>query len=266
MNACAASYFALCILSILLCRPVFAEDDIDPTMDESRPFGSQLMYDTGYIFTAPAHWDKEDWMQVGVVAAIVGTAALFDKCESDREVDGSNNLDGLAMRLEPFGESYSLATLLGFYSVGKLADSPRAIAVGEDGLTASIISALVTGTLKSAVGRSRPSQTTDNDTIHPFQGNHSFPSGHTTQAFAVASVISAHYDSPWVDATAYSVATLAGYSRHEHNAHWGSDILAGAAIGFVIGHSVVKLNEENRSHLSVENTESGPMLQLTIPF
>jgi hypothetical protein len=272
MNA-AASRSIFFALSTLLCAPVFADDreqaasdDVDPSSSTPRSFGSQLLYDTGYVFTAPARWDTTDWMHAGLVAAVIGTSALFDKRESDPGGDSSNNLDNLAKKLEPFGERYSLATLLGFYGIGKLTDSPREIAVGEDGLTASIVSALVTSTLKVTVGRARPSQTADKTDFHPFQGDQSFPSGHTTEAFAVASVISAHYDSPWVDTAAYSVATLVGYARHEHNMHWTSDIVAGAVIGYAVGHTVVKLNDENRSHISIGYGESGPMLQLTIPF
>jgi hypothetical protein len=205
-------------------------------------------------------------MYAGLATGVILASTLFDKPESDAAGDNSNSFDEFAKKAEPFGERYSLATLLGFYSVGKLTDSPREIAVGEDGLTASIISSLVTGTLKVAVGRARPSSTSDRDVFHPFGGDQSFPSGHTTEAFAVASVISAHYDSPWVDTAAYSIAGLVGYARHEHNAHWTSDIVAGAIIGTTIGHTVVKLNDENRSHISIGYNENGPMLQLTIPL
>jgi membrane-associated phospholipid phosphatase len=37
----------------------------------------------------------------------------------------------------------------------------------------------------------------------------------------------------WVPPVAYSLATLVGLSRIYDNAHWGSDVLAGAAIGFL---------------------------------
>src|SRR5204862_459002 len=109
---------------------------------------------------------------------------------------------------------------------------------------------------------------TDSSTeFHPLGHDQSFPSGHTTQAFTVASVISAHYDSPWIGAMAYTVASLVGYARHEHQAHWPSDIVAGAAIGIGVGRTVVRLNEENRgARLSLGMSDHGFGATITIPF
>ena len=68
----------------------------------------------------------------------------------------------------------------------------------------------------------------------------------------MASVIAAHYEPLWIKATAYSVASLVGYSRIYHNAHFASDVLAGAAIGSLVGTSLVAFNERLRgSHVSL---------------
>lgn len=237
--------------------------------DAQRPFGRQLLYDTRYILTSPTRWDAEDWKWAGLAAGtIVGAGVLFDKRESDEAADREKPLEKLATRLEPFGAQYSLLTIAGFYAGGKLFDSPRAVAVGEDGLAASIIaSGIITPFIKWAVGRVRPAETSDPTNFHPFDHSYSFPSGHTTQAFAVASVISAHYDSLAISVPAYGIATLVGYARHQHNAHWTSDIVAGAVIGTTVGLTVVKLNEENRGNrIAIVPTENGPMVALVVPF
>ena len=83
---------------------------------------------------------------------------------------------------------------------------------------------------------------------YPFSGSdNSFPSGHATQAFAVASVISAHSDQVWVSVTAYTIAGLVGFARIYHNAHWTSDVTAGALIGTFVGRGVVALNKKLRA-------------------
>ncbi len=267
---------------LFVCAPVVADDLQRPplaattevssngeSLREPRSFASQLVYDTKYIFTAPTRWDSDGWTQFGLAAAtVLGAAILADKPERDPIDDRENRIDKLAKKLEPFGGSYSAVTLAGFYGIGKLTNSPKAMAVGEDGLTASLIaSGLISGVTKVVVGRTRPSNTSDKTDFHPFSGDHSFPSGHTTQAFTVASVVSAHYDSPWVSTVSYTVASLVGYARHEHNAHWTSDIVAGAAIGLAVGHTVVKLNEDNRgARMSAVIGESGPMMALMIPL
>lgn len=235
----------------------------------ARGFGGQLVYDTKYILSAPVRWDARDAMWFGVAAAaVLGTGILADKNEGDAASDSEHRIDRLASKVEPFGAGYSFLTLAGFYAGGKLFDSPRAQAVAEDGITASIIAGgIISPLVKWAVGRVRPANTTDRTDFHPFGHNHSFPSGHTTEAFTVASVISAHYDSLWLDATAYSTAALVGYARHQHQAHWPSDIAAGAILGIAVGRSVVRLNDENRgAHIGLIPSENGPMVGLIIPL
>ena len=83
------------------------------------------------------------------------------------------------------------------------------------------VTALVTSTLKVAVGRTRPSG-----------GTHSFPSGHTSAAFAAASLIDENQGGA-LGVSAYGLAGLTGYSRIESKAHYPSDVLAGAAIGIL---------------------------------
>jgi membrane-associated phospholipid phosphatase len=72
------------------------------------------------------------------------------------------------------------------------------------------------------------------------RGEGSFPSGHTIAAFSVATVFADRYRrhrwAPWV---AYGLAGLVGFSRITLQAHFPSDIFAGAALGSVISHYVV---------------------------
>ena len=71
-------------------------------------------------------------------------------------------------------------------------------------------------------------------------------SGHATQAFALATVVAEHYESPWVTATSYGLASLVGLARMNNDAHWASDVVAGAAIGCFVGDVVVKTNGRHR--------------------
>jgi membrane-associated phospholipid phosphatase len=101
--------------------------------------------------------------------------------------------------------------------------------------------------LKYAVGRARPNADRGTHYFTPFSSsNASFPSGETTQAFAVASVIAAHYDPLWVSVSSYGVASLVGIARIYEDAHWTSDALAGALIGTAVGTAIVHYNEKRR--------------------
>jgi membrane-associated phospholipid phosphatase len=76
-------------------------------------------------------------------------------------------------------------------------------------------------------------------------------SGHTTEAFTLASVISEHYQEPWIEISAYGLAGTVGYARLNNNRHWPSDVLAGAVVGTFVGKTVVRFNQEHRK-ISIE--------------
>ena len=59
-----------------------------------------------------------------------------------------------------------------------------------------------------------------------------FPSGHTTTAFSVATVLSDAYDASWVPYVSYSFAGLVGVSRIMECEHWASDCFVGALLGY----------------------------------
>ncbi len=68
----------------------------------------------------------------------------------------------------------------------------------------------------------------------------SFPSGHAISAFAVASVFSARYGRRrWVPWVAYGLATFVALSRIPDQAHFPSDVFAGAALGYAVSRFVV---------------------------
>jgi len=61
----------------------------------------------------------------------------------------------------------------------------------------------------------------------------SFPSGHTSEAFANAAFLSMEYRnrSPWYGVAGYTIAAATGYLRMYNNKHWFSDVIAGVGIG-----------------------------------
>lgn len=76
---------------------------------------------------------------------------------------------------------------------------------------------------------------TGTKTDRPNGGARSFPSGHTSFAFAMAHFMHKEYGetSVWYSVAAYTCATAVGIMRVEKNAHWISDVVAGAGIGIL---------------------------------
>jgi membrane-associated phospholipid phosphatase len=98
--------------------------------------------------------------------------------------------------------------------------------------TAVTITFLTTAALKTA---------RNNDT--PNGKNRAWPSGHTSSSFTVASVLDEYYG-PKVGIPAYIIASLVAYRMMDTGDHWGSDIVFGATLGWVVGHTVAKQDKD----------------------
>jgi membrane-associated phospholipid phosphatase len=213
--------------------------------------GAIALKDAFSILGAPLHWDGKDWLVFGGIAAgVTAVGFAFDiPMRNKTQAHQTSTLDELTKVVEPFGAGYSWAVIGAYGVAGFLFHDPDAKDIFFDSAIASLLaSGIITPTLKFVVGRDRPNESVSSTSFHPFSGSdNSFPSGHATQAFAVASVISAHSDQVWVSVAAYSVAGLVGFARIYHNAHWTSDVTAGALIGTFVGRGVVALNKKLRS-------------------
>ncbi|GAB3541846.1 phosphatase PAP2 family protein [Pontibacter brevis] len=69
---------------------------------------------------------------------------------------------------------------------------------------------------------------------------HAFPSGHTAYAFTIATFMDKEFrhKSPWVSVVSYGIAGGTGVLRVLNNAHWMSDVLAGAGVGILSVNAV----------------------------
>ena len=215
-----------------------------------KDIGNMALKDTVTILGAPLHWTPKNWLVFGGVAAgIVAVGFAFDyPMRNKTQANQTAALDDMTRVVEPFGTEYSWAVIGAYGIAGYLFHAPDAREIFFDSVMASILaSGIITPTLKFVIGRERPDESASTTSFHPFSGSdNAFPSGHATQAFAVASVISAHSDQVWVSVTAYTLAGLVGFARIYHNAHWTSDVTAGAAIGTFVGRGIVALNNRLR--------------------
>jgi hypothetical protein len=216
-------------------------------------FPRLVLIDARDVLGAPLSWKAPQWERFSLGVAGVGVAALLDRTVRDAELrDHSRFSDQVAKDFEQFGQTGAFGVMGAFYVAGWATDNARARSVGEDGLISTLIAGgIVTPVLKFAVGRRRPRETDKTFDVKPLGGGASFPSGHTTEAFAVASVIATHYDSGWVKGAAYSSAALVGFARIHHRAHFLSDVTAGALIGTATGRAVVHRNDEERRRLAM---------------
>jgi len=125
----------------------------------------------------------------------------------------------------------SIASPLIIFSVGLIKNDSmlksKGVYVGET----ILVSAFISTALKYIVNKERPFVT------YPFiekatsAGSPSFPSGHTSDAFATATSLSIAFPKWYVIAPSFLWAGAVGYSRMDLGVHYPSDVLAGAVVG-----------------------------------
>jgi membrane-associated phospholipid phosphatase len=207
-----------------------------------------------HLATAPLRWREDDLR--AIAAAGVAIFALSSLDEAGRAMlrrNESSTLDDVATELERAGTVQNYYVLGALFVAGVAFDDTKARSTAAEGVASSLIAAgIITPTLQRLIGRSRPRKDHPSHTFHPMSGNLSFPSGHTTQAFAVASVIATEYDHPAVQVLAYGLATGVAASRMYHRAHFVSDVATAALIGTVVGRTVARYGQRQRGMLPVQ--------------
>jgi undecaprenyl-diphosphatase len=133
---------------------------------------------------------------------------------------------------------------LGFLATGIIRKDRKAEDTGFLLLTAAILNYGITYGMKNAVNRKRPYDALNNvHTVGSTERSASFPSGHTSSAFTVATMVSLNYPKWYVIVPCYVWAGLAGYSRMAIGMHYPSDVLMGAAVGAGSAYLIYKLRK-----------------------
>ena len=217
------------------------------------PVWKLFVIDAREILTAPSRWTGHDWTVFGIGVAGAAALTLEDKHLRTEALRGDSPLETkLANDFRYFGNYAAFGILGAFYIGGRIGHDDKAQETALDGLVASILAgAVITGGIKEIAGRVRPASHQGVYTFHPFSGNASFPSGESTEAFAVASVVSTEYPHLWVDIVAYGTASLVAFARMREDGHWASDVAFGALIGTTVGRAVVHLNRRLRARVNV---------------
>lgn len=152
-----------------------------------------------------------------------------------------------------FGDPGAIIIGAGMWAGEALSHDQTTSIDGLRSLESIAVASIVTWAAKGIGGRARPYADSTNSGDwrlgRGFRGGgqyQSFPSGHTTAAFAFASAITTRVaqrsaaDARWLGPMLYGAAALTGLSRIYDHQHWASDVLLGAAIGTVSGLVVVR--------------------------
>ncbi len=203
----------------------------------------------------PLFTTKAAWLAAGTV---LGTAALTlaDRGITEELRDPGPQRSGMlrsaARGFNWLGDPGTVVISAALYGSGRLLHHPPLAELGLRSAEALAISGAATALIKGLAGRDRPYLNDRDPDDYAFghgfgRGGHtSFPSGHATAAFAVASVVAAESGLRWpraarfVTPIAYAMATSVALARIYDDKHWASDVFAGAGIGTLAGLTVVR--------------------------
>ena len=201
---------------------------------------------------SPKDWSKRAFL---TFSAVLGTGALiyvFDQEIQDWVQDRRTSpSDDISEVVRNFGHGTFLAGFIAaLYASGELAHNTSLRKTALLSLESWLTSGFVVWVFKVVIGRARPSTEDPKNTFHMFSGKsrfHSFPSGHSASAFAVATTIADQTDEVLIDILAYSLATSVALSRVHDNKHWLSDVFIGSAIGYFVAKKICVLNRVQKS-------------------
>ncbi len=214
----------------------------------NRDYFEGYISDIKSILISPSHWQRSDWIKTSLIVRI--TAGLYtqdQKIQNWVQENRSSVSDRVSEFAKPFGDGrYTLPGLGALYLYGHLFEDEKAQRSALLSLKSFVISGLFVQALKFTGHRHRPSSA---DPYNTWDGpsfsisNLSFPSGHSSSAFAIATVIASEYgDKAFVPPLVYGIATLTALSRVNDNVHWASDVFFGAVIGYFTAKAIIALN------------------------
>ncbi len=200
-----------------------------------------ILLDQKTIWTSPVRlrWADGSWL-FPLAAATAGFMA------SDRAVPPAlstnpNNWNRY-VKVSDYGVYAMMGAGGGLYVWGKLTHNDHQRETGILAGEALADGFAVDTALKYAFGRQRPYQGQGQGNW--FDGGVSFPSGHSTAVWSMASVIAHEYPGPLTQLSVYGLATAVSASRELGKQHFPSDVLVGAAMGWLIGRQVYRAHHD----------------------
>lgn len=220
-----------------------AENERPPLSERWRRGWRNAGDDALYLVTFPSRPSKKGVAATIGVLAGIGVLMIYDQQIRDEVQEARDEaLEEWESYLEPMGRATIDAAVIGMvYLGGRLAKDEQATETGRALAEAVSMTNVTMGVEKWTWGRTRPSD--DLNAGQFFEGGTSFPSGHASRAFAIATVLAERHGkvAAWI---AYPLATLVGLARLENDKHWASDVLAGAALGYGISKAIVRRRAE----------------------
>jgi Capsule assembly protein Wzi/PAP2 superfamily len=225
--------------------PSMTDFAADPTQDYDTSIGphlfKRLVKDQRAAWTAPAHVRlvDVDWL---LPLGIATGAMLATDTEVSKHLSNSPSRLSRANDFSNYGVASMAAAAGGLYLLGRFTHDDHKRETGFLAVEAAVNSLAVSYALQFAFGRERP--LTDNYHGGFWKGGDSFPSKHSTVAWAIAGVIAHEYPGPYVSLVSYGLAAAVGATRIDSKQHFPADVLIGSTIGYFMAQQVYRRHHD----------------------
>lgn len=242
----------VCFLATAAILPANGQSSVAPTPDPTpsaqrsleKDFLKHIAHDQVHIWTSP--FRKESYDPKWTLAVGLGTSALIASDEETSSwIKQGGSLPAVSHAISWGGSGYVTAgTAAAFYLAGRATHNYKARETGVLAAQALIDAGIVTEAIKLATQRERP-DSGDGDG-HFWVGGTSFPSGHSTAIWSLATVVSYEYkDQPAIRYGAFAAAVAVSASRYTGRKHFLSDVFVGSLIGYSVGRYVFREYHED---------------------
>ncbi|MGH9442299.1 MAG: phosphatase PAP2 family protein [Thermoanaerobaculia bacterium] len=197
--------------------------------------------DAAGIATAPARWDAKDWKTAaGATVILGGLFAADESIDHAAKKNRSRFTDKVSSATTSLGGGRGPQISVALIAAGIVFDDPNVRDMGREAIEAGLFTSLLNNLIvKRAFGRERPYRSNGETDFDFGSNNSSFPSGHATEAFSVASVVAMRAPGWIIPGLAYAAATFVAFDRVNDRVHFSSDVFAGAVLGTVTGRWLV---------------------------
>lgn len=230
------------------------------TPSPEKQFFKNILSDQRAFILAPFHLTKGDAKFLLPLGAATAALIATDRSTSAELIENGAHPTRLRISkdISYAGSGYATGGIAAtFYLLGRATHNARARETGLLGAEALIDSTIDVEALKAITRRPRPNEDGGHADFFDRDGGDSFPSGHATNAWSLATVISEEYRSrPLVRVTAYGLATAVSIARYTGRKHFLSDVLVGSALGYFIGHYVYKTHHD--PNIDADGSKSTP--------
>ena len=212
--------------------------------EEAKRYGR----DSVALVKAPLSWNKNQWEKAAGAVIIVGGLMLADKdIDKAAQKQRSSFTNHISSWTAPLGSAYGFAISGGLLGAGLVFHHENLRDTGREAIEVGLLAIAVDQVLKRAFGRERIEDSGGRTVFVPGSSHDSFPSGHTTEAFAVASVIATRSKGWEIPVIAYAAAALVAMDRINTRDHFSSDVVAGAFLGTTVGRFLVKRHGDEKA-------------------